>query len=107
MPTAPRPGTSEQQKPSTSARLRPASASAPYATSASTWGTVLSGIFRRGCSYAPAIHAVACLAMRLAKARLPEGVAGRARLHAIVGELAGDDGDDVEVLVGIETGRGP
>jgi hypothetical protein len=30
---------------------------------------------------------------RLAKARLPEGVAGMARLHAIVGELAGDDAD--------------
>nr|WP_280117166.1 IS110 family transposase [Microbispora hainanensis] len=44
---------------------------------------------------------------RLAKARLPEGVAGMARLHAIVGELAGDDADDVEVLVGIETDRGP
>ncbi|MFI0471064.1 IS110 family transposase [Saccharopolyspora sp. 5N102] len=43
---------------------------------------------------------------RLAKARLPEGVAGMARLHAIVGELAGDD-DEVEVLVGIETDRGP
>jgi transposase len=44
---------------------------------------------------------------RLAKARLPEGVAGMARLHAIVGELAGEDADDVEVLVGIETDRGP
>ncbi|WP_455685192.1 IS110 family RNA-guided transposase [Streptosporangium sandarakinum] len=44
---------------------------------------------------------------RLAKARLSEGVAGMARLHAIVGELAGDDADDVEVLVGIETDRGP
>jgi transposase len=44
---------------------------------------------------------------RLAKARLPEGVAGMARLHAIVGEVAGDDADDVEVLVGIETDRGP
>ncbi|MEV0058121.1 IS110 family transposase, partial [Saccharopolyspora shandongensis] len=44
---------------------------------------------------------------RLAKARLPEGVAGMARLHAIVGELAGDDADEVEVLVGIETDRGP
>jgi transposase len=43
---------------------------------------------------------------RLAGARLPEGVAGMARLHAILGELAGDD-DDVEVLVGIETDRGP
>lgn len=44
---------------------------------------------------------------RLARARLPEGVAGMARLHTILGELAGDDADDVEVLVGIETGRGP
>jgi len=30
-----------------------------------------------------------------------------ARLHAIVGELAGDGADDVEVVVGIETDRGP
>jgi transposase len=44
---------------------------------------------------------------RLAKARLPEGVAGMARLHAMVGELVGDDADEVEVLVGIETDRGP
>ncbi|MGW5648399.1 IS110 family transposase, partial [Saccharopolyspora sp. NPDC003752] len=44
---------------------------------------------------------------RLAKARLPEGVAGMAQLHSIVGELAGDDADEVEVLVGIETDRGP
>jgi transposase len=44
---------------------------------------------------------------RLARARLPEGVAGMARLHAIVGELVDDDADDVEVLVGIETDRGP
>jgi transposase len=45
---------------------------------------------------------------RLAKARLPEGVAGMARLHAMIGELVGDEADeDVEVLVGIETDRGP
>jgi transposase len=44
---------------------------------------------------------------RLAKARLPEGVAGIARLHAIVGEAAGDEADEMEVLVGIETDRGP
>ncbi|MFI7691126.1 IS110 family transposase [Nonomuraea sp. NPDC049655] len=44
---------------------------------------------------------------RLAKARLPEGVAGMSRLHAIVGELAGDEADEAEVLVGIETDRGP
>ncbi|MBF6229614.1 IS110 family transposase [Nocardia abscessus] len=45
--------------------------------------------------------------LRLAKARLPEGVAGMARLHAIIGDLVGEDADEVEVLVGIETDRGP
>lgn len=45
---------------------------------------------------------------RLAKARLPEGVAGMARLHALIGGLVGDEPDEnVEVLVGIETDRGP
>jgi transposase len=44
---------------------------------------------------------------RLAKARLPEGVAGMARLHAMIGDQVGDDPEDVEVLVGIETDRGP
>jgi transposase len=44
---------------------------------------------------------------RLAKARLPEGVAGMARFHTLIGELAGDEADEVEVLVGIETDRGP
>lgn len=43
---------------------------------------------------------------RLARARLPEGVAGMTRLHAIVGELAGEN-DDVEAVVGIETDLGP
>jgi transposase len=45
---------------------------------------------------------------RLARARLPEGVAGMARLHAMIAEQIGDaDPDEVEVLVGIETDRGP
>lgn len=44
---------------------------------------------------------------RLVKARLPEGVAGMARLHMLIGEHVGDEPDDVEVLVGIETDRGP
>jgi len=45
----------------------------------------------------------------LARARLPEGVAGMARLHAMIGGLAGDRAEeqDVQVLVGIETDRGP
>jgi transposase len=46
---------------------------------------------------------------RLARARLPEGVTGIARLHATIGELAGEDAEDedTQVLVGIETDRGP
>lgn len=44
---------------------------------------------------------------RLAKARLPEGMAGMARLHALVGEAAGEAADEAEAVVGIETDRGP
>ena len=44
----------------------------------------------------------------LARSRLPEGVAGMTRLHAMIAGLAGDGGlGEVEVLVGIETDRGP
>jgi transposase len=47
---------------------------------------------------------------RLTKARLPEGVAGIARLHAMIGEQLGKDADERDtgqVAVGIETDRGP
>ena len=46
---------------------------------------------------------------RLAKARLPEGVAGIARLHAMLGEHLDPDADTEQgqVVVGIETDRGP
>ncbi|WP_439951632.1 IS110 family transposase, partial [Hoyosella altamirensis] len=44
---------------------------------------------------------------RLSRARLAEGVAGIAKLHTIIGDLVGDASDEVEVLVGIETDRGP
>jgi transposase len=44
---------------------------------------------------------------RLARVRLPEGVAGIARLHAMIGEQFGEDADEAEVLVGTETDRGP
>lgn len=44
---------------------------------------------------------------RLARARLGEGVAGIAKLHAMIGEQLGDEIDQAEVLVGIETDRGP
>ncbi len=43
----------------------------------------------------------------LAKRRLPEGVAGMARLHELVGQQLGEDAEDAEVVVGIETDRGP
>ena len=43
----------------------------------------------------------------LAKRRLPEGVAGMARLHEMIGQQLGEDADDAEVVVGIETDRGP
>src|SRR5450631_1994112 len=43
----------------------------------------------------------------LAKRRLPEGVAGMARLHELVGQQLGEDADDTEVLIGTETDRGP
>jgi transposase len=48
---------------------------------------------------------------RLAKARLPEGMAGMTRLHAMIGKALGDDIDAedvaVRVKIGIETDRGP
>jgi hypothetical protein len=43
----------------------------------------------------------------LARRRLPEGMAGMAALHELVGGLLGQDADDGEVLVGIETDHGP
>jgi transposase len=43
----------------------------------------------------------------LARKRLPEGIAGMAGLHALVGEQLGEDAADAEVVVGIETDRGP
>ncbi len=42
-----------------------------------------------------------------AKARLPEGVAGIARLHELVGAHLSEDADPGLVMVGIETDRGP
>jgi Transposase/Transposase IS116/IS110/IS902 family len=43
----------------------------------------------------------------LAKRRLPEGVAGMAGLHELVGRHLGEDADGAAVAVGIETDRGP
>src|ERR1035437_6306237 len=43
----------------------------------------------------------------LAKKRLPEGVAGVAQFHELTGRYLGGDAGDAEVVVGIETDRGP
>jgi transposase len=43
----------------------------------------------------------------LAKRRLPEGVAGMAQLHELVGRHLGEDADAAQVVIGIETDRGP
>ena len=43
----------------------------------------------------------------LAKARLPEGVAGMARLHGLIGQHLGEGAEDAEVVIGTETDRGP
>ncbi len=43
----------------------------------------------------------------LARAKLPEGVTGITRLHAMIGEHVGEDEEDPTVVVGIETERGP
>jgi transposase len=42
----------------------------------------------------------------LGKAKLPEGIAGIDRLHAMIGQHVGED-DEAQVVVGIETDRGP
>ena len=42
----------------------------------------------------------------LVRARLAEGIAGIARLHAMIGRQLGEE-DEAEVVVGIETERGP
>jgi transposase len=44
---------------------------------------------------------------RLGKAKLAEGIAGIARLHAMIGEHVDEDAGPAEVVVGIETDRGP
>jgi hypothetical protein len=43
----------------------------------------------------------------LDRARLPEGVAGIARLHAMIGAHLREGEEEPAVLVGIETERGP
>jgi transposase len=44
---------------------------------------------------------------RLAKRRLPEGIEGLSALHALIADQLPDDAEPEQVLVGIETDRGP
>ena len=44
---------------------------------------------------------------RLGRARLPEGIAGVARLHELIGEHLAGEADRGQVAIGIETERGP
>jgi hypothetical protein len=53
------------------------------------------------------VEVVADDGRRLARARLPEGVEGIARLHALIGEHLPEDADAAAVKIGIETDRGP
>jgi transposase len=43
----------------------------------------------------------------LARRRLPEGVAGMSQLHELAGRFVPEDADEAEVVIGIETDRGP
>ena len=43
----------------------------------------------------------------LARKRLPEGAEGMTRLHALIGRFVPEDARDAEVVVEIETDRGP
>jgi transposase len=43
----------------------------------------------------------------LVKRRLPEGAAGIAQLHGLVGAYLGEEPDEAQVVIGIETDRGP
>jgi hypothetical protein len=44
---------------------------------------------------------------RLAKARLPEGITGIGGLHELIGRHLPEGADAADVLIGIETDRGP
>jgi Transposase/Transposase IS116/IS110/IS902 family len=43
----------------------------------------------------------------LVKRRLPEGAAGMSQLHDLIGRHVPEDADDADVVIGIETDRGP
>src|SRR5579871_5534986 len=43
----------------------------------------------------------------LARKRVPEGVAGIGQLHELIGRFLPEDAGSAEVIIGIETDRGP
>jgi transposase len=68
------------------------------------------GVLFVGNDWAEAHHDVELVdetGTRLARRRLPEGVAGIAALHALVADHLGEQDEPEQVLVGIETDRGP
>jgi hypothetical protein len=42
----------------------------------------------------------------IARGRVPDGIAGLAQVHELVSRGVGDDEDEPQVLIGIETDRG-
>ena len=63
-----------------------------------------------GDDWAEAHHDVEILdedGRRLARRRLPEGIEGVATLHALIADHLDEDAEPGEVLIGIETDRGP
>jgi Transposase/Transposase IS116/IS110/IS902 family len=76
------------------------------------WGIVIGELMRLfvGDDWAEDHHDVEVMdeaGKVLARKRLPEGVAGIAQLHGLVGRYLGEDPDGAQVVVGIETDRGP
>jgi transposase len=44
---------------------------------------------------------------RLVRRRLPEGIVGIGQLHELIGQFSGDEDEPDQVVIGIETDRGP
>jgi Transposase len=53
------------------------------------------------------VEIVTAAGERLVRRRLPEGVAGLAGLHALIADHLGPDDEPDQVVIGIETDRGP
>ena len=53
------------------------------------------------------IELIDAAGQRLARRRLPEGIDGLSGLHALIADHLAEDAEPAEVLIGIETDRGP